>query len=310
MIGSIKKFIKSLRPRWNDWKFRFLLKEEYQRLRYMMDEIYELRSLLRFLLPESQNYQAFARQTKASFEYQWKHLDFGQHLLADETFKTSSVQLVQSYTGLPASWFQGKRVLDAGCGNGRWSWALSTLGAQVTAIDQSASGVKAAAETCQAFPSFAAQQHDLLYQIPISEKFDLVWSYGVVHHTGNTQLAVANVAACVKPGGYLFLMVYGVPRWEQLADFTELTDYADLRQKLAALSFAQKVEVLKSLKSEAQVHGWFDAVSPQINDLYRFEEIAQWLYMLGFEHIQLTVPSRNLHLIAQKPVDGATVLGV
>ena len=37
---------------------------------------------------------------------------------------------------MPLDWFAGKSVLDAGCGNGRWSTAFARLGAQVTAIDR------------------------------------------------------------------------------------------------------------------------------------------------------------------------------
>ena len=41
---------------------------------------------------------------------------------------------------LPAEFFAGKDVLDAGCGSGRWSYALSRLGARVHAMDLTAAG--------------------------------------------------------------------------------------------------------------------------------------------------------------------------
>src|ERR1700709_549560 len=41
---------------------------------------------------------------------------------------------------LPAELFAGKDVLDAGCGSGRWSFAMSKLGARVHAMDLTAAG--------------------------------------------------------------------------------------------------------------------------------------------------------------------------
>ncbi len=131
-------------------------------------------------------------------------------------------------------------------------------------------------------------------------QFDLVFSYGVVHHTGNTWLAVQNIAECVSPGGYLFMMIYGEPRIDHLEDYVELNQYTLLRRAFAAMSFAERVSYLSEDKGKDYVHGWFDAVSPRINDLYRFDEINEWLHMLGFDAVRLTIQNRNLHVITQR----------
>ena len=94
----------------------------------------------------------------------------------------------------------------------RWSSALCKLGAEVTAIDQSASGVEHVKHLLKDQLNFSAQQADILTPLPFGRAgFDLVWCYGVAHHTGNTKLAVTTVAGAVKPGGRLFLMIYGEP---------------------------------------------------------------------------------------------------
>jgi SAM-dependent methyltransferase len=222
------------------------------------------------------------------------------YLASDETFCRNAVALLEGYTGLPRSWFRGRRVLDAGCGNGRWSRALASCGADVTAVDASAAGVAHAREGCRDFPNVRVRRHDLLEPLDEPEALDLVFSFGVVHHTGNTRLAVEHLAACVKPGGYLFLMVYGEPRPGHVEDYAELNRYVELRRRLAGLDFDQKVAVLRRETSAADVHGWFDAASPRVNDLHRLDELAAWIRPLGFGPPRTTTPSRNLHVIAQR----------
>jgi len=270
------------------------------KLRYLLNEVSDLRVLMRYLLPESENYQRFVQETNASFDYQWKNLDSGLHLLTDPAFQENAASLVEEYTGLSRDWFEGRKVLDAGCGNGRWSWVLCKLGAKVVAIDQSISGVEAAREACSSFPNFTAKQQDLLEDIGMPGEFDFVWAYGLVHHTGNTWRAIRQIAECVRPSGYLFMMIYGEPRWDQLVDFIEVNNYVELRRKLATMDLDERVEYLRRSKKEELVHAWFDTASPRINDLHRFDEVYEWLRMLGFTNIHLTLPRRNLHLMAQR----------
>ena len=177
---------------------------------------------------------------------------------------------------------------------------MSKAGARVTAVDQSEGGIAAARAACAEFPEFEAKRLDLLEPLGMAATFDLVWSYGVVHHTGDTRRALLNVAECVKKGGLLFLMIYGEPRWEHVGDFEEVTSYIDMRRKLASLDFDRRVELLRSEKSADVVQGWFDAASPKINDLHRLDEIAEWLHPLGFVDVKTTVAQRNLHLIARR----------
>ena len=47
-------------------------------------------------------------------------------------------------------------------------------------------------------------------------------------------------------------------------------------------------------------HGYFDAVSPKINDLLTFEELDEFLRALGFFAIECTLRNRNHHITARK----------
>lgn len=266
---------------------------------YLLLEVSELRQLTRELLATSPIYQESIRQTGESFDTQWKDLPTGAHLPGDPTFDQQAVDQLCSYAGLPQGWFPGKKVLDAGCGMGRWSRALGLLGARVTAIDISEHGLQSTRQLCGRFDGFESYQHNLLEPLNFGE-FDLVWNYGVCHHTGDTRKALGNVVSAVKPAGQLFTMLYGEPRLGNIEDFEEISSYSSLRHTTANMDFGQRIEFLRSRFPEDHVHGWFDAISPRVNDLYRLDEVEGWLRGWGFADIHTSSESRNLHIVATR----------
>lgn len=280
-------------------KKRFLGSKYEEKITYLLNEVSELRQIVRILQSDSELWREWMAKTYQSFDSQWESLSDGAGLASDEEFRKSMLNLVEQYTSLPKSWFAGKRILDAGCGNGRWSLALSTLGAQVTAFDQSRHGVEATRTLCANFPDFSVIQHDILDTSPFQQSFfDLVWSFGVMHHTGNTLRAFNNIAPLVKPGGYFFLMLYGEPTTQ--GDYAEINEYVLHRRAIHHISLAEKIAYCKQHFEPQYIHGWFDAISPPINDLYRFDEIRNWLVHGNFWDIKKTTPNRNLFIIAQK----------
>ena len=201
---------------------------------------------------------------------------------------------------LPSIWFGGKAVLDAGCGNGRWSYTLAKLGAAVTALDRSAAGLKEVERICGAFPGFRAIRHDLLEPLPTGAAFDFVWNFGVAHHTGWTQRALHNVCNAVRPGGILFTMIYGEPREGRPGEYAEINSYTEVRRATSGMSFDERIAYLRGRFKEEDVNGWFDAVSPKVNDLHRFDEVRDWLLAWGFEDIRRTFENRSLFITARR----------
>ena len=269
-----------------------------EQVEYLDREVARLHAAARRALWQSRRRSALAPQTKASFDYQWQHIPEGRALPSDPAFMADLDRQLTGMIRVPADWFSGKRVVDVGCGIGRYSYGLLQLGASVMACDQSEAALRRTAELCLPFADRLALKRIDLLEWDEPADFDLAFSFGVVHHTGNTYLAIENVCRKVRPGGRVFLMIYGVPQTR--AAFQEVNDYERIAAEIRLLSFSDRQALLTDRFGPDGAHGWFDATSPRINDRLTFEEIVDLLTELGFVDIEQTVIARNHHIVAQR----------
>lgn len=98
-------------------------------------------------------------------------------------------------------------VLDIGCGTGRWSEFISQRVKFVEAIDPG-EAVRAAVALTKNCGNVRITQAGF-GNIPFEKNtFDFVFSLGVVHHLPDTEAAVKEASAMVKPQGWLLLYIY------------------------------------------------------------------------------------------------------
>lgn len=109
---------------------------------------------------------------------------------------------------------EGKSFLDIGSGSGLFSLAARRLGARVHSFDYDPRSVACARELRRRyFPednSWEIEEGSALdaeYVRSLGE-FDVVYSWGVLHHTGSMWEALANAALPVARGGKLFVAIY------------------------------------------------------------------------------------------------------
>jgi 2-polyprenyl-3-methyl-5-hydroxy-6-metoxy-1,4-benzoquinol methylase len=276
---------------------------------YLEFEVTRLSSIVRYLATAVGREYIPDQKTRESFDFQWGTIPSSRHTLSDEQFKKEAPGYVCQYTGFPPEWFRGKKILDVGCGSGRYSWALCTLGAYVTSLDQSAHGLEEVRKACAGFPGHTSVIANLREPLPEDlGMFDLVWSFGVLHHTGDTYGVFTRIAPLVRSEGFMFLMLYGEPRKNTLIDYAEVNLYETWREKTRTMSLQGKLDaIIQGMKEnkfplhgQEHIHGYFDAISPLINDLYRWDEIEGWLVSRGFTDIKKTVESRNHFVVAKK----------
>jgi 2-polyprenyl-6-hydroxyphenyl methylase/3-demethylubiquinone-9 3-methyltransferase len=124
----------------------------------------------------------------------------------------------------------GKTFLDMGSGSGLFSLAAHRLGAKVHSFDFDPESV---ACTKQLRERFCADENqwaveeasvlDVNYLNSLGQ-YDVVYSWGVLHHTGEMWRALENVCAMVATGGLLFISIYNdqgvkTPRWIMVKRF-------------------------------------------------------------------------------------------
>jgi 2-polyprenyl-3-methyl-5-hydroxy-6-metoxy-1,4-benzoquinol methylase len=108
----------------------------------------------------------------------------------------------------------GKRFVDIGCGSGLFSLAARQLGATVVSLDFDPQSLACTQELRRKYfpddPDWKVVEGSVLdaKQINALGRFDVVYSWGVLHHTGSMWKALANVVPLVATGGALFIAIY------------------------------------------------------------------------------------------------------
>jgi 2-polyprenyl-6-hydroxyphenyl methylase/3-demethylubiquinone-9 3-methyltransferase len=150
-----------------------------------------------------------ARGERFEFGKNWRSF---LSVLDDERISEAECSL-KSMLGIDT--LAGHTFLDIGSGSGLFSLAAMRLGAgRVQSFDYDPQSVACTAELKRRYfpddPRWTVEQGsalDIDYLQGLGQ-YDIVYSWGVLHHTGNMWKALENVAPLVKPGGRLFISIY------------------------------------------------------------------------------------------------------
>lgn len=179
----------------------------------------------------------------------------------------------------PIDYWQGKRCLDIGCGAGRWTRTLLSLGARVKSVDVSEHGL----QSTRRFNSDVSRL-DLFEIIPkrpdLHGLFEFVLCWGVVMCTHDPLVAFANVAKTVAPGGELYLMVYA-PTYHA----SEFVLNARRRYHREVLGNEARLNFVYELAGEdrANAINYLDMLNTEYNWTISEETLAGWADRFGFE---------------------------
>jgi 2-polyprenyl-3-methyl-5-hydroxy-6-metoxy-1,4-benzoquinol methylase len=136
------------------------------------------------------------------------------HSLPDGDYVQTSRDrvLTAAHLDVPENFLNGKSALDAGTGGrGRALAGLYRMGARdIVAIDLSETNIRNAQRDNSDLDSFVTYQTANLLDLPFEpERFDFIHCSGVAHHTADPDRAVAEMYRCLKPGGQLYISLYG-----------------------------------------------------------------------------------------------------
>jgi len=245
-----------------------------------------------------------------SFGFQWQLYARTQ---LDDAESDESEKDFRRKTGLTPADLKGKRVLDVGCGMGRYADVATRWGARVVGIDLSAAAEVAARNL--AGRDFVALQADV-FALPFAEEsFDCIYSIGVLHHTPNCERAVKVLPQYLKPGGTLAVWLYSAyNKWYRFSDFYRKfahrmppkTLHAVLRVVVPTVNAVESAlrvvpgigrpmsEVVRHLfpvnrnpKRQWRVLDTFDWYSPQYQSKHTYEEVFRWLESCGLEDLHV-----------------------
>jgi len=119
-------------------------------------------------------------------------------------------------TGWDPSWLNGKLVLDAGCGAGRFADVAAAHGARVIACD-----ISDAVDACREVTAVHGDKVECvqasLFDLPLREgSFDAVYCIGVIQHTPDPEAVITGLPRFLKPAGRLAYNFYEEGLWRRL----------------------------------------------------------------------------------------------
>ena len=258
--------------------------------------------------------------TSAAQEHERPRFTFGENWRSflerlDDKRVTEAEQSLQQMLG--NSSLAGKRFLDIGSGSGLFSLAAHNLGADVVSIDYDHDSVGCTQELKRRFAPHASNwqidQGSVLDQARIESlgTFDIVYSWGVLHHTGEMDRAIEIAANATQPGGQLFLAIYNDQggasrRWLKIKQtynrlpkplrplwVLAIASWYECKFALARLARLQNPSPLKDWRAKREDrgmsawHDWVDWVGGLPFEVAKPERIIMPLRQHGFVLNQL-----------------------
>jgi SAM-dependent methyltransferase/uncharacterized protein YbaR (Trm112 family) len=226
------------------------------------------------------------------FGYEWVHFD--RHGFDDRIYHEKfEKNIFHEKTLLRTKELNNKLVLDAGCGNGRYTYQALCCGAEVVGFDLGP-GVESAYHNTAQFPKAHIIQSDI-FNLPFkNEVFDIAFTIGVIHHTGNSKRAFYSLLSPLKINGTLAVTCYhkGNFIWEfndwwirlittrmSIPKLMKLSNFLAKSCLFCGLAIEKPVNLL--FRWEPNVSIMYDWYSAPIAHHHTYPEVYSWCKQFG-----------------------------
>lgn len=227
------------------------------------------------------NIEDIEDQTQDLYGNLW--IDFDNETYFNEAFERLKLRLDRNKVDI--DWFKDKLALDAGCGGGRYTVALSKFGfKKVIGLDLSEKGLP------DALKRIKGTEHENkvefiksnVLDLPFEDNhFDFVFSNGVLHHTKDPIKGIKECFRVLKPGGKLWLYLW----WEDGI----INMYWDTaRAMLKGINPITMKNILITLGLPPNRRFYFmDPWFVPIRKKYNSKKVIELLQEIGFNNISL-----------------------
>lgn len=226
----------------------------------------------------------------------------------DESRIALAEQSLKTMLGLNS--LEGLRFIDVGSGSGLFSLAARRLGAEVLSFDFDPQSVQCAVALRSRYfpddPAWTIQEGSVLDATFIDSlgQFDIVYSWGVLHHTGSMWKALDLVTRLVQPRGQLFIAIYNdqgyisrywtkikklycsgpMGRWFVKAIWIPYFVLPPLLLDLVKLRDPTRIyREYKRERGMSKVHDWYDWLGGYPFEVAKPEQIFNFYKNKGFE---------------------------
>lgn len=198
--------------------------------------------------------------------------------------------------------WKGKRVLEVGCGIGTDAVNFARAGAKYTGIDLSSESVKLTKQRFDVFgltgEIFEANAEELSTIFDPHEKFDLIYSFGVIHHAPRPNSVVANFPKLLADGGEVRAMLYAKNSWKNIL-IEAGWDQPEAQNNCPQAMTYTKQEARELFKDFDNVHIEQDFIFPwNIEHYVKYEYVKQpWFAAMPPELFKILERALGWHLL-------------
>ncbi len=175
--------------------------------------------------------------------------------------------------------WKGKKVLEIGCGLGTDTTNFARAGASVTAVDLSDVSVALCRKRLEMYGLKAnimqADAENLSLTVPV-EPFDLIYSFGVIHHTPHPENVIRQIRKYCHPGTEVRIMVYSGLSWKLLETIVShgkgrFWQWRTLIREYSEAQTGSPVTFTYSKRSARELLAGFDVISVRKDHIFPYQ---------------------------------------